>query len=239
MGTLYLVSTPIGNLDDITIRAVKTLFSVDYIACEDTRVTSHLLQLLKDKHKKTLLPDEVSSPALISYHESNEENIASVLIQHLQSNSSVALVSDAGTPLLNDPGFVLVRWAIKKNISVVSVPGPHAATTALIVSGLPANTYHFLGYPPEKELHFISLLRELEALSGTTRNLKPTYIFYCSPHKIRRNLEVVQKVLGNIHIVIARELTKVHEEIWRGKVTDELQKIDDPKGEFVLLFNLS
>ncbi|MCJ7826221.1 SAM-dependent methyltransferase, partial [Patescibacteria group bacterium] len=142
MGTLYLVSTPIGNLEDITIRALKTLFSVDLIACEDTRVTGQLLELLKKKYATLLSSDK--KPAFISYRDTNEQTIAAELIHELELQKNVALVTDAGTPLVSDPGFRIVTQAQKRNIPIVVVPGASAFLTALTGSGLSANTFMFL-----------------------------------------------------------------------------------------------
>lgn len=212
MGNLFIVATPIGNLDDITTRAVTTLSSVDFILCEDTRHTGLLLQKFSIKTK------------LLSYYEEIEENRIPEIIGMLQSGNNIALVSDAGTPLISDPGFKLVRECIKRNIKVISVPGPSAILTALTGSGLPPDKFMFLGFFDKKNV------------GSVQKNI--TAIFYCSPHKLKDNLSQLQGVFGDIDIVLARELTKIHEEVWHGKVTQALSYFSEPKGEFVLLFHL-
>lgn len=244
MGTLYIVSTPIGNLEDITIRAIKTLFSVDIIACEDTRRTGFLLQelqkrfawvlgdnsaLTKSRHGESL------SKRLISYYDQTEQQRTPEILDLLGQDKNVALVSDAGTPLVSDPGFKLVQEAIRQGIKVVSIPGPTAAIAALTASGLPTNQFLFLGYPPEKSSHRIKLF---ESLSEVFSDKSPTIIFYCAPHKLLQTLEDMKEAFGDIDIVIARELTKIHEEFWRGNISKVLEKFHNPIGEFVLLFTL-
>lgn len=253
-------------MEDITIRAIKTLFSVDIIACEDTRRTGLLLHELKERyiflirHPGLACPpkwrDPGSSvqkmdsgsragmtlnPQLIRYDDNHELTQTPLLIQKLSEGKSVALASDAGTPLISDPGYTLVREAIKRGIKVVSIPGPSAAIAALSVSGLPANNFLFLGYPPEKESHRRKLFENLSYfLAGTKRSALHgcTYIFYCAPHKLLQTLGDMKEVLGDIDIVIARELTKVHEELWRGTLSEALTHFSDPQGEFVLLLRL-
>jgi 16S rRNA (cytidine1402-2'-O)-methyltransferase len=219
MGTLYIVSTPIGNLEDITIRAIKTLSSVDAILCEDTRHTGILLHHLTIK--KILL---------IRFDDHTEHQKTPEIIQMLDDGKNIALVSDAGTPLISDPGFLLVREAIKRGIKVVSIPGPTAAIAALSVSGLPTNRFMFMSYPPEKQSHRIKLFRSLPK--------DVTIIFYCAPHKLTQTLEDMKEVLGDIDITIARELTKVHEELSRSPISHALTKYREPKGEFVVLLHL-
>lgn len=216
MGTLFIVATPIGNLADMTLRATKTLSSVDIILCEDTRRTGMLLSALSIPHKK-----------LLSYYNHIEKQRTPEIIAELQSGQNVALVSDAGTPLISDPGYVLVSEARKRNISVVSVPGASAVLTALAGSGLPADKFMFLGYPPEKQF------RRLTLFTSLPKNI--TLIFYCAPHKLSSMLEDMKAALGDIDIVICRELTKIHEEYWRGKLSDATIHFKDPKGEFVIL----
>lgn len=237
MGTLYIVSTPIGNLEDLTIRAIKTLFSVDIIACEDTRRTGLLLQKLKEQYASKLTD---STPLhrsvelhleskLLRYDDNHEQSQTPFIIQKLEEGKSVALVSDAGTPLISDPGYKLVSEALKRGINVISVPGPTAAIAALTVSGLPTNHFMFLGYPPEKQSHRLKLFRTLPK--------DITIIFYCAPHKLQQTLTDMQTVFGDIPIVIARELTKIHEEVWRGKLSEAISYFLNPQGEFVLLLN--
>lgn len=242
MGTLFVVSTPIGNLEDITLRAIKTLFSVGLIACEDTRRTGLLLSELKKRYSlregsdtSTQINVEVSDPSdpqpsLIHFDDHTEHQKAPEIIQMLEDGKNIALVSDAGTPLISDPGFLLVREAIKHGIKVVSIPGPSAVLAALTSSGLPANKFLFLGYPPEKQSHRLKLFRSLPK--------DTTIIFYCAPHKLIQTLEDLKQTLGNIEIVVARELTKIHEEVVKLKLSESISKFSNPKGEFVILLKL-
>ncbi len=262
MSTLYIVATPIGNMEDITIRAIKTLFSVDIIACEDTRRTGLLLQELKKRFSSVITsipvipanagiqsiksldprvklaslelrrsgPEDDGLPKLIRYDDNHELTQTPLLIQKLSEGKSVALASDAGTPLISDPGYKLVHEAIKRGFKVVSIPGPTAAIAALSVSGLPTNNFLFLGYPPEKQSHRIKLFQSLSK--------DATIIFYCAPHKLLQTVSDMKDVLGDIDIVVARELTKIHEEIWRGTISEALKHFSNPQGEFVLLLNL-
>ena len=230
MGTLYIVATPIGNLEDITIRAIKTLFSVDIIACEDTRRTGLLLQELK-KHIDNLAATAIRlsiQQKLVRFDNRTENQLTPWLVEQLLQGKNVALICDAGTPLISDPGYRLVHEAIKRGIKVVSIPGPTSAIAALTVSGLPTNHFMFLGYPPEKQSHRIKLFGSLPK--------DVTLIFYCAPHKLQQTLTDLQTVMGDIPIVIARELTKIHEEVWRGKMSEAITYFSNPQGEFVLLF---
>ena len=240
MGTLFIVATPIGNLEDITIRAIKTLFSADIIACEDTRRTGLLLQGLTKRytgmegsHTSTSKPWKYAN--LLRVDEHTEQQNVPKLIDALTHGRTVALVSDAGTPLVSDPGFLLVREAIKRGIKVVSVPGPTAAIAALTSSGLPTDKFFFLGYPPEKSSHRIKLFDSLLILNRF--KISTTYILYCAPHKLEQTLEDMKNVFGDIEIVVARELTKVYEEVWRSTITNAESHFVNPKGEFVILFN--
>ena len=244
MGTLYVVSTPIGNLDDITIRAIKTLFSVDSILCEDTRRTGLLLQHLKNTYAVFLCrsPNLVNNSAaadklqrLIRFDDHTENTLLPEIIDHLEGGQSVALVSDAGTPLISDPGFRLVRECVKRGIKLESVPGPSAFLTALTSSGLPADKFLFLGYPPEKSSHRTELFQYLLQMN---RFICSTCIFYCAPHKLTQTLEDMKSSFGDIEVCVARELTKIHEETWKGALSQAISKYTDPKGEFVLLFRL-
>lgn len=196
-------------MEDITIRAQKTLASVDLVLCEDTRRTSRL-----------------TNTKLMRFDEHTEQKLVPGVLE-LLSHKNIALVSDAGTPLISDPGYRLVSEAIKRDIKVVSIPGPTAAIAALSVSGLPTNHFMFLGYPPEKQSHRTKLFQTLPK--------ETTIIFYCAPHKLKQTLEDMQSVLGDIPIVIARELTKMHEEVWRGTLSGAITHFLNPQGEFVLL----
>lgn len=220
MNTLYIVSTPIGNVDDITLRAVKILSSVDVVLCEDTRHTGLLFQKLHIQTK------------LLSYYDEIEDKRIPEIIEMLGQNKNIALVSDSGTPLISDPGFRLVRECIKRGIKVDSIPGPSAFLAALTSSGLPPDKFIFLGYPPEKKQQRLKLFDNLLSIN---RFINSTYIFYCAPHKLAITLEDMQSVFGDKEIVIAREITKVHEEIWRGTISDAQDHFGNPQGEFVLL----
>lgn len=214
---LYLVSTPIGNLEDMTLRAIRVLKEADVIVCEDTRHTGLLL-----KHF------EIPPKPLISFYDEVETQKIEDILALVDGGQNVALVSDAGTPLIADPGYKLVREALKRNLPVTSVPGPVAAVAGLTISGLPPDKFLFLGYPPEKESHQAQLLSSLAQME---KLMKFTSIFLVSPHKTQRFF----KLLGERNIVIARELTKVHEEVWRGSATEALKRFANPKGELVLL----
>ena len=218
MGKLYIVSTPIGNLQDITVRAVKILSSVDLVLCEDTRHTGLLLQKLNISAK------------LVPYYDEIEDKRIPEVIDWLENGKNIALVSDSGTPLISDPGFRLVRECVKRGIKVESIPGPSAALAALTSSGLPPDKFIFLGYPPEKQSARLELFKKLSP------NI--TTIFYCAPHKLATTLTDMKTVLGDLEIVVCRELTKIHEEIWRGRLTNAISHFKAPKGEFVVLFNI-
>jgi len=225
MGTLYLVSTPIGNLEDITSRAKRILSEVDIIACEDTRKTGNLLKQLN-----------ISKPKLLSYYEENELKRIPQIIQFLKEGKNVALVSNAGTPTVSDPGFKLVRECIKEKIKVESIPGASAILTALVSSGLPTDKFLFLGYLPKKQGKRQKLL---EGLPTIYHNIVVTTIIFLSPHRLVKELKDIKEVFGDIEIVICRELTKIHEEIRREKISKSISYFEKvkPKGEFTLLFN--
>ncbi len=227
MGNLFIVSTPIGNMQDITLRAIEVLRQVEIIACEDTRKTGLLLQNILKEGKK---------PRLISYYEQNELLRIPEIISALKDGIDIALVSDAGAPTISDPGFKLVRECIREGIDVVSIPGPSAVISALVSSGLPTDKFLFLGYPPRKPGHRKSLFNNVKSASAL---VKSTIIFFEAPHKILRTLEELKEVFGDIDIVIARELTKIHEEIRREKISESILYFSKvtPKGEFVILFN--
>jgi 16S rRNA (cytidine1402-2'-O)-methyltransferase len=219
-GTLYLVATPIGNLADITHRALQVLRDVDLIACEDTRHTRKLLQHYGIDTKT------------ISYHEHNEQQRARGLVERLQQGSDVAVVSDAGTPAISDPGFRLVRAAIESEISVVPVPGPSALISALIAAGLPTDEFFFGGFLPGRASARRARLNELRSVPGTL-------IFYEAPHRLAASLKDAYEVLGEREAVVARELTKLLEEIRRGRLSElsEHYSSVEPRGEIVLLID--
>ena len=248
MGTLSIVSTPIGNLEDITIRAIKTLFSVDIVACEDTRRTGILFQELRKRFSSVIPAQSANNldpglrrndklPFLFRFDDHSETTQTPLLIEKLKEGKSVALVSDAGTPLISDPGYKLVSEAIKRGVPVVSIPGPTAAIAALSVSGLPANHFMFLGYPPEKQSHRLKLFQSLMS-SWSEAIGSPTIIFSCAPHKLQQTLSDMKEVFGDIDIIIARELTKIHEEVWRGRLSEAIAYFSNPQGEFVLLLRI-
>ena len=220
-GTLYIVATPIGNLEDITQRAIRGLGEVDLIACEDTRHTRKLLNHFGIKTKT------------VSYHEHNERERAEELCGLLKSGKSIAIVSDAGTPLISDPGFRIVNSAIEKGIAVVSLPGPAAFVTALVASGLPSDQFFFAGFLPARAAAKRTKLEEL-------REVPATLIFYEAPHRISATLQMARDVLGDRNAAVARELTKLHEEIARGKLSALTQRFFEAapvRGEMVLLIS--
>ncbi|GEQ06946.1 16S rRNA (cytidine(1402)-2'-O)-methyltransferase [Staphylococcus gallinarum] len=220
MATLYLVGTPIGNLADITYRAVDTLKNVDLIACEDTRVT-----------KKLCAHYDIQTP-LKSYHDHNKEQQTAYLIEQLQQGLSIALVSDAGLPLISDPGYELVVEARQQQLRVETVPGPNAGLTALMASGLPSFTYTFLGFLPRKEKQKIEILEQRMYEDSTL-------IIYESPHRIKDTLKAVAKIDAQRRVSIGRELTKKFEQIVTASVDELIRQFNAEeitvKGEFVLL----
>lgn len=228
MGILYVVPTPIGNVDDITYRAVKVLSEVDLIACEDTRRTGLLLE-------KVLNP-EITRPRFISYYEQNELPRIPEIISLLKDGLNVALVSDAGTPAISDPGFKLIRECAREKIKIASLPGASSVLVALAVSGLPTDKFTFAGYPPRKPGHRRTFF---ENIKKSQEYLKTTVILFEAPHKIIKSLTEMQDIFGDIEVVLARELTKTHEEIRRETISASLLhfKKKEPKGEFVVLFN--
>ena len=219
-GTLYLVGTPIGNLEDITLRALRVLKDVDLIACEDTRHTAQLLSHYA-----------ISKPT-VSYHEHNELTRAAELIVHLERGDNIAVVSDAGMPGVSDPGYRLVALAVRHHIRVVPVPGATAFLSALVASGLPTDSFHFGGFLPAKAG---ARRTALEAI----RNSPRTEVFYEAPHRIVECIRDIVEVLGpERHVVIAREVTKLHEEFLRGRAEDTLATLEERgevRGEITLL----
>lgn len=217
-GTLYLVATPIGNLDDITLRAIKVLGDVGLIACEDTR------------HTRKLLTHFGINTRTISYHEHNERERAVELLERLRNGESIAVVSDAGTPGISDPGFRLVQVAIENDIRVVPVPGAAAFVSALVASGIPTDEFFFAGFLPSRATARRARLRELQGLPATL-------IFYEAPHRLAASLRDASEILGQRNAVVARELTKVHEEIARGSLGDLASRYEteNVRGEIVLV----
>ena len=220
-GTLYLVATPIGNLADITHRALQILNDVDLIACEDTR------------HTHKLLTHYNITTKTISYYEHNEQRRTSELIERLKQGANIAVVSDAGTPSISDPGFRLVRAAIENEISIIPVPGPSALIAALIAAGLPTDEFFFAGFLPSRTNARRARLTELQGVPGTL-------IFYESPHRLAETLKDAYEILGEREAVVARELTKLHEEIRRGRLsqlTADYAEKSDTRGEIVVLID--
>jgi 16S rRNA (cytidine1402-2'-O)-methyltransferase len=218
-GTLYIVATPIGNLEDMTFRAVRILQAVDMIAAEDTRHTGRLLQHF-----------QVKTPQ-ISYHEHNSNSRIPELLEYLQYGKAIALVSDAGMPGISDPGYELIKACIDEGITVVPIPGASAVITALSGAGLPTNRFIFDGFLPAKSQQRKEYLESLQSESRTL-------VFYESPHRLRDTLADLETVLGSDRsIVIARELTKLYEEFWRGTIGDAIADYHErePQGEYTLL----
>ena len=218
VGTLYIVATPIGNLEDITLRALRVLKEADLIAAEDTRHT-----------RKLLARYGISTP-LASYYDEIEREKAALLVEQLKSGKTIALVSDAGTPTLSDPGFRLVQAAIQASVQVVPVPGPSALTAALSASGLPTDRFAFEGFLPAKK-------RERRERLLRLREDERTLVFYEAPHRLKESLEDMRKILGDRDAVLGRELTKVHEEFIRGPLGELVVEIGgrEIRGEIVLL----
>lgn len=215
---LFLVSTPIGNLEDITLRALSVLKSVDLIACEDTRHTRRLLDHFG-----------ISKPT-ISYHEHNEQARAEELVQRLAGGESIAIVTDAGTPGISDPAYRIVLAAIERGIAVVPIPGAVALVAGLVASGLPTDSFLFAGFLPVKKMARQSKLKELKAE-------RATLVFYEAPHRIRETLADALEVLGDRQASLARELTKLHEQFIRGKLSEIVAHFDahQPRGEMTLV----
>jgi 16S rRNA (cytidine1402-2'-O)-methyltransferase len=223
MSALFLVSTPIGNLQDITLRAIETLKTVDLILAEDTR------------HTKILLSQFNITTPMLSYEEYNEHSRIPYVIQKLKDGINIALVSDAGTPLISDPGYKLVREVISQNIQVEAIPGPSSILTALVLSGLPTDKFCFLGFFPRKTGQQIDLLKNLK-----DHEISMTYIFFESPFRLIKTLKVLEGEFGEIEVVVCRELTKIHQEIIKDSTSKLLSSYAkrSVKGEIVLLFHL-
>ena len=215
MPTLYVVATPIGNLEDITLRAIRILNEVGLIAAEDTRKTRHLLNAYGIKTRLT------------SYHEHNKRAKLSYLLDCLQVKD-LALVSEAGMPGLSDPGYELIVAATQRGIQVTPIPGASAVVTALVVSALPANQFTYLGFLPRKNAERIRLLQSIA-------HEHRTIVAFESPHRLLSSLNDIAQVLGNRRIAIVRELTKIHEEVFRGSISEAVDHFQQPRGEFTLV----
>jgi len=215
-GTLFVVATPIGNLEDITVRALRVLREVAVIAAEDTRRTAHLLA----RHA-------ISTPTT-SLHEHNETKKTPALIARLRRGDDVALVSDAGTPTISDPGSHLIREAVEAGVRVEPIPGPSAAMAALAVSGLPTDTFTFLGFPPARSKPRIEWFNRLRATCGTV-------VFFEAPHRIKDTLRNMRETVGDCPIIVGRELTKAHEELVRGPISTVQNRLVNVLGEFTVV----
>lgn len=267
MGTLYIVATPIGNLKDITFRAVEILQMVDVILCEDTRKTGMLLKRILPINTnptqsyrspsgtiRTQFMEQLSGagttdttniqinertkrPELLSYYEENEWKRIPEVLTLLKNGCNVALVSDAGTPTISDPGFKLVRECIEQGFKVESIPGASAVISALVSSGLPTDKFLFIGFLPQKQGHRKTFLENVKLSLDL---VKSTVIFFEAPHRLIKTFKELLEIFGDIEIVVARELTKIHEEIRREKINSSITHFEQisPKGEFVILFNI-
>jgi 16S rRNA (cytidine1402-2'-O)-methyltransferase len=219
-GTLFVVATPIGNLEDITVRALRVLREVAVIAAEDTRRTAHLLA----RHA-------ITTPTT-SLHQHNESAKSAAMIERLRRGDAVALVSDAGTPTVSDPGSQLIRDAIAAGIRVEPVPGPSAVLAALTASGLETDSFTFLGFPPTKAKDRNDWFAKLTSIGGTV-------VFFEAPHRILETLADLQRLAGDCVVSVSRELTKVHEETVRGQISLVTQQINEPIGEFTVVVRVA
>lgn len=217
-GKLYIVATPIGNLEDITLRAINVLKEVDFIIAEDTR---HSLKLLNHL--------EISKP-LISYHRHNEENKTEDILNKIEEGKNIALISDAGTPVISDPGEFIVKEAIEREIEVIPIPGASAIITALMVAGVNTRNFTFYGF---LSLNKKIRTKELEQIKDNNN----TVILYEAPHKIKNTMQDLEDYVDDRKIVIARELTKIHEEFIRGTIDEIKDKLQNPKGEYVIIID--
>ena len=217
MRSLYVVSTPIGNLQDITLRAIDTLKSVDKIISEDTRITKRLLAKFEINTKT------------ISYHKYNQKSKLPKILQEL-SYSNMALVSDAGTPAINDPGALLIYEARKINTRIIPIPGPSAITSALSISGLNSDSFIHLGFLPNKKS------KKQKTLLNAKNNTIPT-LFFESPYRIEATINLIIEVMGDRNIIVCREMTKIHEEIYQGQASESLKIISTIKGEFTIIIS--
>lgn len=223
---LIIVPTPIGNLKDITLRALETLKEAAGIICEDSRRTSTLLN-----HYQIKKP-------LIVLNDINEQKMYPQVINLLKQGQNLALVSDAGTPLISDPGYKLIRECIRRKIKVDSLPGPSAVITALTLSGLPPDKFMFLGFPPEKSGQRLKLFQFILDRESNGY-IKSTYIMFVSPYKLLKTLEDMELVFGDMDVVLTKELTKIYQSIERKLISQWLKHLNHPKGEYVLLFHLT
>jgi 16S rRNA (cytidine1402-2'-O)-methyltransferase len=220
IGSIYVISTPIGNSEDITIRAIKTLNEVDFIACEDTRITSKLCRMHNIIYKDKLIP----------YHDHNSERMAPFILNKLNNGFNIGVVTDAGTPLISDPGYKLIRTALEKKIEVKSVPGPSALTAAMSISGISSDQFIFMGFLPRK-----NALRKAKLSSLSNQNY--SVVIFESALRLNKLLEEIYELLGNRNVSIIREITKLYEENIRGNIRNILNLLKNKKlkGEIVVL----
>ena len=214
--SLYLIPTPIGNLDDITVRALKILEAVDFVLCEDTRETGKLLSKYNIKKK------------LVSCHEFNEEKVRNFVVEELRKGLNIGLVTDQGTPIISDPGYIVAKEVINCGFNVISLPGATAFVPALTMAGIDPSPFLFYGFLNAKES---KKKKELQSL----KNFKYTMIFYEAPHRLKDTLELMLEVLGDRNITISHEISKIHEEVLRDKISNLIDVSDSLKGEFVLV----
>ena len=223
MGTLYVVATPIGNMEDITLRAIRILKEVDFIACEDTRVSGMLLNKL----------EIVNNNRLISFHSRSGLGKTEIILEKLKSGLNVALISDAGTPCISDPGFLLVNQVVKNGIKVSTIPGASAVISCLSASGFPADKFVYLGFLPVKKGRQTILKKIKEEYSDKS------VVIYESVHRINKTLQQIQEIVGEErYICVGREITKMFEEFWRGSINDAVKEFGGRvslKGEFVVI----
>lgn len=224
---LHLIATPIGNLKDITLRSLEVLEGVDGIICEDTRRTAQLLNHYNIHKPLIVLNDFNESPSRVF---ATESKTLSNIIERLRSGENLALVSDAGTPLISDPGYKLVRECIAQKIPVDSLPGPSSVITALTLSGLPPDRFLFVGYPPEKSGRRLKWMEELKKADCTI-------IMFVSPHKLLKDLDGMKEVFGDIEVTLAHELTKIHQGVESKLISKWIEELKNPKGEYILLFS--
>ena len=229
MGTLYIVATPIGNLQDITLRALKILESVDFIACEDTRTSAILIKHYFKGREKVILDK------LFSYFEQNELQKIPQVLNLLENGKNVAIISESGTPAISDPGFKLIREALGRGFKVESIPGPSSVISALVSSGLPTDKFIFLGFLPKKSGHRDNLLKKLK---DSLSLINATVIIFESPFRLTKTLQEISVNFGDIDVVIMRELTKIHEERRKDKISKLIEYYKKGvKGEIIILFS--
>jgi 16S rRNA (cytidine1402-2'-O)-methyltransferase len=236
-GKLYVIGTPIGNREDITLRAMRTLFSVEVLLCEDTRKTNKLLTMLQEFGAKYEVRSAIKAPRLERFDENVERVKSRQVIAWLKEGKQIGLVTDAGMPGISDPGAYLVRLCYEKDIAVEVVPGPSALTTAISLSGIPADSVLFLGFLPKKDS---SRLRVLESVRGAKYEVRnQMLIVYESPYRVKQTLEELRVELADPEVAVMSELTKLHEKVLRGKASEVSERLPETlKGEWVVVVRL-